>query len=177
MVKKCLIAIAVVALLATTVQAATYPAIKKEGTWPWTKIYDKIDICTIPVKLEVGHFVQLYKCNELEMKLIQVNCADIGKSGKFPCYADCVDFKARANFPATFGATFDGGAGDVDIISEYSLWWDADRDTILGDGSWEDLKLCMKAWNVELWNAGKTSGWAKVGEITINVKPQNETGP
>ena len=180
MVKKCLIAIAVVALLVTTVQAGS-PSLKKEGTWPWTKIYDSVNICTFNVKLEVGHYVQLKNCtgdHKREMKLEQVECSSIGKSnsGDFPCYEDCVDLEVRANFPATFGASFDRHAGDVTIIGgdKYSLWWDADRDTIVGDGSWEDLKLCMKAWDVELWNSEQISGWAKVGTITISVKPQSE---
>ena len=182
MIKKCLIAIAVVALLVTTVQAGdTYPAIKEEGTWPWTKIYDEMDICTMPVKLEVGHYVQIYKCNKLEIKLVQVPCDTIGKSGKFPCYEDCVDIKARANFPATFGARFDDSDSDLDtdiIGDNHSLdWGPPDDDEIEGTGSWEDLKLCMTAWEVELWNSGKTSGWLKVGEITLTVKPQNETFP
>ena len=60
------------------------------------------------------------------------------------------------------------------IISGKDIWWDANRDTIEGNGSWETLKLCMKAWEVALWNSGSTSGWVKVGEITINVKPQSE---
>ena len=109
------------------------------------------------------------------MKLEQVPCDSIGKSGKFPCYADCVDIKARANFPATIGARFAGS--NVDIIAGYSLWWDADDDTIVGDGSWEGVKLCMKAWEVSLWESAKTSGWVTVGSITVTVKPQNETGP
>lgn len=179
MVKKCLIAIAVVALLATTVRAGdTYPSIKMDeqvGTWPWTKIYDAMDICTMPVKLEVGHYVQIYKCNKLEMKLVQVDCESIGKAGKFPCYKDCVNIKVRANFPATLGAYFEGS--NVDIIDDYKLYWDNDDDTILGGGGWEELKLCMTAWEVALWNSGQTSGWAKVGEITLTVKPENETGP
>ncbi len=182
MVKKCLIAIAAVALLATTVQAITIDgAIKEEGTWPWTKIYDTMDICQFPVKLEVGHFVQVINCDDLEMKLEQVDCDAIGQSSsKFPCYGngsddwECVTLEVRANFPATFGAEF-SSSGPVGL--SHDLKWDNDDDTITGDGSDEELKLCMSAWNVELWNSGQTSGWITVGEITINVKPQNETGP
>lgn len=185
MIKKCLIAIAVVALLATTVQAATYPAIKHEG-WPWTKIYDAYPICTFDVVLEVGHYVQIYKCDELKMKLEQVDCAAIGKAGKFPCYGDvdeafdthgpaCVTIQARANFPAVFGATFSGSGNNI-IGANYSLTW-PDGNTILGGASWESLKLCMTAWSVALWNSGGPTGTLKVGEITINVKPPNEYGP
>ncbi len=184
MVKKCLIAIAVVALLATTVQAAS-PTIKNEA-WPWTKIYDEMSICTFPVTLEVGHFVQVLNCHLLVMKLEQVQCSAIGQAAdKYPCYGDvdeefdthgpaCVLIQARANFPALFGATFTGSG--TNIIGGHALTWPSGN-TILGGGGWEDLKLCMSAWSVALWNSGATSGIVTVGTITINVKPQNEYGP
>lgn len=179
MVKKCLIAIAVVALLATTVQAGSTikfdPQTDPTG-WPWTKTieYDPFDICTFNVVLEVGHFVQLKDCGDLEMKLEQVTCEE---SKNFPCYEGCVDIKARANFPAVFGADFTGS--DVDIIDDFDLDWEGDDDQILGDGSWESLKLCMTAKKVALWASGTTSGTVKVGSITINVKPPTEvtSGP
>ena len=185
MIKKCLIAIAVVALLATTVQAATYPAIKHEG-WPWTKIYDSLPICTFPVVLEVGHYVQIWKCNEIKMKLEQVDCSAIGEAAdKFPCYGDvdealdlhgpaCVTIQARANFPAVFGATFSASGTDI-IGANYSLTWPSGN-SILGGGSWESLKLCMTAWSVALWNSEQL-GTLNVGTITLNVKPPNEYGP
>jgi hypothetical protein len=178
MVKKCLIV--VVALLATTVQAATYPVIKKDpGHWPWT--YDTIDICTFPVKLEIGHYVQLYKCNKLKITLKQTDCSDINQSSsKFPCYGDgdspaCVTIKARANFPAIFGAVLArSGTGITSVIHEdkFDLFWFGDDNTIAGStGDWESLKLCLSAWQVELWKAGSATGTITVGQITINVKP------
>ena len=190
MVKKCLIAIAVVALLASTVQAAS-PSIKKELTWPWTKTYAKLDICTFPVTLEVGHYVQVKDCQDLEMRLEQVLCADIGKGDdKFPCYGDptgpdkkaCVDFEARANFPAVFGATFASGADTLGsgeslaIVGGSSVGFEGGNSIVAGD--YQPLKICMTAWSVNLWNTGgATSGVKKVGEITIDVKPPNETYP
>jgi len=192
MVKKCLIAIAVVALLATTVQAIDNP-LKKEGGWPfhWTVTYDEIDVCTFPVKLEVGYYVQIKDCGDMLLKLTQVDCATIeadegDHADDFPCYRGCVKtladpvvlgFEARANFPAVFGARFDAGNRDItdDIIGEnWDLnWGPGDDNQIVGDGSYELLKLCMEAWNVELWNSGSgnTSGVVQVGEITISVKP------
>jgi len=172
MLKKCLIAIAVVALLVTTIQAATPEEqpdgyIKREGDWPWT--YKELPICTFPVTLEVGHYVQIEECQELEMKLVQVACDSIGKGAEdFPCYSDCVDINARANFPAIFGASFTGSEGS--IIGDNEVYWEGGN-TIVGGAGWEALKLCMKAWKVDLWGSGQTTGWLNVGTITINVKP------
>ncbi len=189
MVKKCLIVIAAVALLATTVQAITFPEgyVKYDpqtdpAGWPWKKTieYDPYDICEIDVKLEIGYFVQIEDCGDIDaLKLKQVVCSDIGKGGgDFPCYEGCRTFRARANFPAFFGASFDGSQGELDsdiIGSHYSLDWDSDDDNeIAGDGQWEDLKICMTAWKVELWLSGDTDGTKKVGKITITVKPEDE---
>ena len=176
MVKKCLIAIAVVALLAATVQAADPANMKHEGTWPWTKTYEAVDLCSVKVTLEVGHFVQIENCTNREIKLVQVPCDSIGKGGgDFPCYEDCENIKARANFEATFGAGFTGS--DVNIIDGKDVYWEGGN-TIPGDGEWVTLHLCMKAWKVKLWDSGtgKTSGTVKVGTIMITVKPQTETG-
>ena len=171
MVKKCLITIAVVALLAATVQASS-PAIKREGDWPWT--YKTLPICTFPVILAVGHYVQIENCNDMELKLEQVDCeSDLMDGGKdpedFPCYYGCVLFEARANFPAIFGASFTGS--DVDIITEKSLSWPNGNTLVNAGSDWEELKICMIAWQVNLWDSGATSGTVKVGTITINVKP------
>lgn len=175
MVKKCLLAIAVVALLAATVQAGN--PMKFEGTWPWTKTYESIGICTLPVILEVGHYVQVKDCGAdwFQIKLEQVVCDTMGKNNAddFPCYIGCLDFQARANFVATFGADFTGS--DPTIITEKSVYYEGSSDIGPG-GGWEDLKLCMKAWQVALWGSGQTSGTLKVGTITITVKPQTETG-
>ncbi len=194
MIKKCLIAIAVVAMLATTVQAITIPdgTIKYDPQtdptgWPWTRttVYDPYAICKIDVKLEVGYFVQIEDCGDIDaLKLKQVACSAIGQSNsKFPCYEGCRSFRARANFPAFFGATFsdEDSQLDTDIIGgNHSLDWDdTDDNEILGNGQWQWLKICMSAWKVKLYATGSTTGSKRVGKITITVKPEDfvEEGP
>jgi hypothetical protein len=187
MVKKCLIAIAVVALFASTVQAVTVNGANKfEGTWPWTKTYKEVQICTFPVILVVGHYVQVVNCGDLEMRLEQVNCESIDKNDDdhFPCYGDvddsqehgpaCVDIEVRSNFDAEFGASFDGELGDVNIIGGHSLSWPNGKIVLAGEET--TLKLCMTAWSVRLWESGGTDGTKKVGMITLDVKPETETG-
>ena len=181
MVKKCLIAIAVVALLATSVQAVTNPIKKDPGLWPWH--YDTIDICVFPVTLDVGHYVQIEDCHLLVMKLKQTDCSDIGKlPADFPCYGDpavpgaaCVDIGVRANFPAILGASLAiSGGGITQVLKSdgYDLFWFGDDNDIAGNtGAYEYLKLCLSAWQVELWKSGSATGTITVGMITINVKP------
>ncbi len=179
MLKKCLITIAVVALLATTVQAIDNP-IKKEGGWPfhWTVTYDDLEICQFDVILEVGYYVQITNCGEIEMKLEQVDCVGVlGLSAEdFPCYQDCVEVVARANFDAVFGASFT--PTDPSIVDENAVYWENDLNEIVGDGAEYTLKLCMDAWGVALWNSGGSTGTVTVGSMTIVVKPPlaNDSG-
>jgi len=94
MLKRTLIAVAVVGFLfAASAQAfgpdvesgkqgkhfglKTHP-IKETLIWP-TGGYIAVDLCKIPVLMEIGIFVQIEKCDELKLVIKQVDCADIGK--------------------------------------------------------------------------------------------------
>ncbi len=62
--------------------------------------YKPIDICTFPVSMEVGNFIQLKECHKRKIKLVQVDCESIGKDGgDFPCYKGSDVIEVRANFP------------------------------------------------------------------------------
>jgi hypothetical protein len=167
MVKKSIFALAVVALLVSVVQADD-PSIKRDGDWPWT--YKAIDLCTMPVYMDVGHYVQLEKCNERKIEMKQVDCTSIGKgSGDFPCYDGCTAFNVRANFPAIFGGDLKNKAN---IIKEMSVYWKDDDNQISGStGGWESLTVCVKAWKTEIWKAATPNSKLKVADLTITVKP------
>ncbi|MHC4725972.1 MAG: hypothetical protein ACYS17_01995 [Planctomycetota bacterium] len=167
MVKKSLIALAVAALMVTTVQAGD-PAIKRDGDWPFT--YKAIDLCKIPVFMDIGHFVQLKDCNKREIKMVQVDCASIGKNGgDFPCYSDCENIEVRANFPAIFGASLTKIGS---VLQDTSVYWKDGINQISGStGDWEKLTICLDAWKAEIWRAALPTQNAKVGELIINVKP------
>lgn len=167
MLKKSIIALAIAALTISTVKGGD-PAIKKDGDWPWQ--YKAIDLCKIPVYMEVGHYVQLKECDKREIKLLQVDCTSIGRdSGDFPCYSDCEDIEVRANFPAIFGASL---SKIGPILQDTKVYWKDGKNQIYGStGDWEKLTICLDAWNAEIWRAAEPSEHAQVGEITINVKP------
>lgn len=161
-----------------------YEAIEKclkSSTGPEKKTkdvkYAAMDICTFPVFLEVGHFVQFKDCNKCKIELKQVGCSEIGQaSDKFPCYKGCVTIKIRANFPAILSASLNKSGGDVDIPKEINLYWEDGVNTIQGDkGEWEELKLYLEAWDVKIWKSGGNVGTVKVGEITIKVRPPDDT--
>ena len=128
-------------------KSSTEPEKKTKEAW-----YEPIDICIFPVFLEVGHFVQFKDCHKSKIELKQVDCREIGQaSDKFPCYEGCVTIKVRANFPAILSASLNKSGGDVDIPKEINLYWEDGVNTIQGDkGEWEELKLYLEAWDVEI---------------------------
>ena len=137
--------------------------------------YEAIDICKFPVFMEVGHFVQFKDCGKSKIELKQVACSEIGQANdKFPCYEGCVTIKIRANYPAILSASLNKSGGDEDMLKEMNLYWENGVNTIQGDtGDWEEFKLYLEAWDVEIWKF--TVGTVKVGEITINVSPPKDT--
>jgi hypothetical protein len=167
MLKRSIIALAIAALIAGSVQAGD-PVIKRDGDWPWT--YKAMDLCKFPVFMDVGHYVQLKECHKRELKLQQVDCESIGKdNGDFPCYSDCEDIEVKANFPAIFGANL---TKIGPILKDTKVYWKGDDNQISGStGDWEKLTVCLDAWKAEIWRAAEPTPNAKVGEITITVKP------
>lgn len=183
MVKKSLIAIAVVALIAATVQAGDFDGVyfdegtkdvsyKQDGKWP--HVYIEVDICKFPVYMDVGYYVTIKDCEKLELTLKQVSCESIDQDDEdFPCYSGCVEnedpgFKARSNFDAIFGADLEK-IGDV--LDKTKVYFEDDDKTIPGDGEWHKLVICIDAWKTNIYEAGPDNE-VEVGEVTITVKPE-----
>jgi len=177
MLKRTLIVVAVVALLATSAQAlgpdphtggGNSPAIKVNNqsmTIGWPFEYKALTICSIPVYMNVGYYVQVEKCHERKIKLVQVPCEDIGKSD-WPCYYDCENVKIRANFEVKLGVD------RVKIGSVIKEWSASVTPDVVGPSSgWSTVSVCVKAWKTELWNAGTVGKEVKVGTINLTVKP------
>ena len=163
-----------VVLIGLAVVGVVYAVTKPEEMNKEVKYeYDPVDICTFPVSMEVGYFVQLEKCGDYKIKLEQVPCEDIGRNSTtdFPCYEGCVTIKVRANYPAIFSASVNKSGGDEDMLKEMNLYWENGVNTIQGGTGWEELKLYLEAWDVEIWQF--TVGTVKAGEITIKVKPKD----
>jgi len=166
MVKKCLIAIALLAFLTTTVQAgddAENPW-KFDDHWPW--VYLELEICQIPVYMDVGMYVDLKDCGKKSIVLKQVSCDTIGKgSGDFPCYKGCTTVQIRANFEVKLGTK-------LYTIGDVIKSWAAtlSTDIVPGDGNYHDIEVCVTAWKAQIWKAAPGDK-VLVGEVAITVKP------
>lgn len=193
MLKRTLIAIAAVALLAGTAQAAlevygsvdhdddpnTAPVppfnfgnnsgVKVEGSetvrWPYE--YKALEICRFPVYMKIGMFVRVKDCKKKKILLEQVDCGDIGKSSSnFPCYFDCETIKVAANFDVKL-ATKLVKIGSV--LNSASVYIDG-SDVVPGDGNDHNVSVCVKAWNTQI-QKGAVGDTTQVGEVVITAKP------
>ena len=164
MVKRTLIAVAVVALLATVVHAGS-PNLKFDDGWPGHWVVDTVDICTIPVYMDVGMYVQVKDCHKREIVLKQVDCSSIGKSD-FPCYKDCDNVEIRANMDVKLGLS-KSKIGSV--LKDWSAYYDG-GDVVTGNGNYQTVKVCVTAWKTEIWK-NSPGDKVEVGSVTINVKP------
>lgn len=181
MIKRTLIAIAVVALLATSAHAALtehyfpigdHHAVKVDGSDPvrWPYEYKALAVCTIPVKMHVGMYVQVKDCKKKKLILDQAECGDIGKGdGDYPCYLGCVSFEVRANFEVKMKASLHKSGEGENTIKDWDYYYDG-GDVVPGDGSYHTMKLCVKAWKTKIYNASPGDE-TTVGSVDVTVKP------
>ncbi len=186
MLKRTLIAITVVALLATSAQAlgpdpetGTYGGkyqgfkihpIKMDIFWPFVE-YKALDLCVIPVKMEIGIMVQIEECNKKKIVLKQVECGDLGLGGgDWPCYTGCVNIKVRSNFDIKLGLKT---AKIGPVLDKWKAYFDG-ADTVDAVSGWNTLTVCVDAWKAKIYEvealptAGQT---VDVGTVTVTVKP------
>jgi len=88
------------------------------GTVTVTTTYTALDLCCIPVYIEVGMFAEVYQCGNQKIILKQVPCTQIGKgAGDYPCYQGCTNLGVRGNFPMLLGLKKDNlDAGPAPVV-------------------------------------------------------------
>lgn len=189
MVKKTLIAIALVAFLASTAPAdiTVYyfgpvsggdlnneSGVKSDGNkkvyWPYK--WEELPICAIQLKMELGMYVDVKDCkSDKKLILHQVDCTDsgIGRSAnEFPCHYGCTNIEVRANFDVKINTDIP----DKDDYGVINKWDDVfpDGDVIDGDGNYHKIAVCIKTWKSRL-HKGTPGSEVKVGTLIITAKP------
>jgi len=100
--------------------------------WPGTVTvctnYTALDLCCIPVWLEVGMYAEVYDCGNQKIILKQVPClqlAGTSHDNDYPCYYGCTNFGVRGNFPMLLGLKKDNIGANVDPNMLPSNQWSA----------------------------------------------------
>jgi len=188
MIKRILIAIAVLVFVTSAAKAAgpdvhrfdengEKASIKvdmEKITVGWPFEYTALTLCEMPVKMNVGYFVQIKDCDDKKIELKQVKCADINQS-KWPCYSACTKFTVYSNFKAELGTKLvKGSAG---IIKDWKAYYKTSTDTpstlvvdITGT-SGKEVEVCVDAWEAQLLAATTHGETVTVGSLQITVKP------
>jgi len=195
MAKRILVAIAVIAFLAsvvptfaTTTDSATYPpfsvysfspdqdddlAIKVDGSatvrWPFD--YKYLTICKIPVKMKIGMYIRVKDCDDKKIVLVQKDCEDaetVGKgAGDWPCYYGCVSIDILANFTAKIKGDF---VDRTSVINGDKWSVSVTPNTIAGDGNYHTVDVCVKTWQAKIEKAA-AGDEVSVGNVAIQAKP------
>lgn len=185
MVKKSIIAIALMGMLATFSYGQGDPVlgvpgqIKVDGLWPGTITftYTPQEICRIKVYIKVGMFIEIENCSSKKIVMSQVSCPQ-GQS--FPCYKGCVTIKVRANFEAKLSlklyktsTIISSGFGGDNWKAYFTTDGGATKPTtfiVTGDGNWNTVDVCVEAWDANIYAAGPNTE-QQVGEVAILAVP------
>jgi len=221
MIKKGLFAVALLAVLAMTVSAgdlAKNPIKVDSSTakdpnlvtympdgrwpgkpviyWPYEICYKPLELCQIPVYMEVGAYAEFKDCgSDRDTKIVmkQVDCATLvpqpqkrdSRESLFPCYTGCDDIEVRANFPAKLGTVLyrmaDKTTGNfaIEVDSLLGPKWRAYFTTkyrdpgnlIPASGTYQKTQVCIDAWSADIF-AVTIGEQIQVGEVAITIVPQ-----
>ena len=151
MLKKSLLVIAAVALIASVAQAGAI----KVHEWPSTTVttYDKIEICTIDVIMDVGYWIHI-KNQNWKLEVIQVTPLQ---------YEGCLDLQVECNFDIKLYCSIVGI-----IPGTWSCWFDNNGEV---DAPCGTIALCAKVTNVNL-GAYSPADNVPAATITVKAKPQ-----
>jgi hypothetical protein len=193
MVKKSILAIAILAMLATVTMAQDptpqLPGqLKIDGGWPKTIVvtWTPIEICCIKVNLKIGYFIEIKDCSSKSINMVQVNCPT-GQS--FPCYKGCTTISVRANFEAQLGLKLyavgsiinDNGTPTNPADDKWKAYFLEVGQTsppspqmttyiIPNTGNYTDVQVCVEAWDANIFNSQPGQN-PQVGNVCITAIP------
>jgi hypothetical protein len=149
--KKALLAMAVVAMLAVGVQAGEI----KLHEWPCSFI--SVEITSIPVVMDVGYWVKIKDQDKLKIKLIQDE-TDIHK------FKGCCDMVVENNFNLVFSCSISATGA---VPGDYSCSVDP-ANLPAGGGT---VKVCATLVKADLSKTPGNSKDVQVATVKIKVKP------
>ncbi|RPJ32877.1 MAG: hypothetical protein EHM35_11095 [Planctomycetaceae bacterium] len=151
MLKRSILAVAVVALLAVGVQAGEI----KTHEWPCTFV--ALEITSIPVVMDIGYYVRIKDQDKLKIKLVQDE-QDIHK------FKGCVDMVVESNFNLVLSASI-SKTGAIDGDYAVSL------DPSSANAGSTTVKVCATLTKANLTGQAAGTKDVQVATVKIKVKP------
>jgi len=149
--KKVMLSLAVLALLATGVQAGEI----KTHDWPCTFV--SLEITSIPVVMDIGYYVKIKDQDKLKIKLVQSE-TDIHK------FTGCTDMVVESNFALVLSCSISKTGA---IAGDYSCSIDPAN---CPAGS-TTVKVCATLANANLTGQPAGTTDVQVATVKIKVKP------
>ncbi len=151
MLKRSILAVAVVALLAVGVQAGEI----KTHEWPCQFV--SLEITSIPVVMDIGYYVRIKDQDKLKIKLVQDE-TDIHK------FKGCVDMVVESNFNLVLSASISKTGA---IAGDYSVSLDPSS----ANAGSTTVKVCATLTNAVLTGQPAGTKDVQVATVKIKVKP------
>lgn len=151
MLKKSLFVVALVAVLAGMAQAGEI----KVHEWPKEWSYQFQEITTIPVKMDVGYWLNIPDQDDLEIKLQQ---------SAIHTYEGCTAMTVECNFDVALSVSI---ASTGEIGGDYSTYL-SDSTVASGGGS---VDVCAKLTNANLGDKSGGTDNVHVADVTVSVAP------
>jgi hypothetical protein len=151
MLKRSLVAVAVVALLAMSVQAGTI----KSHTWPCD--FKALEITSIPVVMDIGYYINIKDQDKLKIELVQ-DTTDLTK------FTGCTDMVVETNFAAALSCsvTKTGAVGGDYACSLTPATAPVGSSTV---------QVCVTLTKANLYTAPANTQDVAVATVKIKVKP------
>jgi hypothetical protein len=141
---------------------------RKAEVWNWPATYDYVPVCNIPVKMEIGFWIQVQNCgkNDLVLKQIKINT-----------YRGSIDCTVSANVATQWAA--DWVKASAPLKKANKDWLNvSDSSSTTGDATLTLPKITdKKVWvnlqlkEVDLSDAAPTGTKVQVGHVTLKVRP------
>jgi hypothetical protein len=156
MLKKSLFVVAIVAMLAGMAQAGEI----KVHDWPITWEYTFQEVTTIPVKMDVGFWLNIPDQDKLSIKLNQTSIHS---------YEGCTAMTVQCNFKAALSTTI---AKTGAVGGDYSSWVTPNE---VDPGS-TSVDVCAKLVKANLGDQDGGTKNVKVADVTVWVAPVPTSG-
>jgi hypothetical protein len=155
MLKKSLIAVTLVSLLAASAYAG-HIHIPPPCFWP--PVYECLEVCEIPVFMDVGMYIEILCQEDLVIKLVQV---------AFATYEGCVDIRIKSNFNAELGCKVEATGK---VPGTYTCSIDDPKVPATLCSTIAVREVCVKAEDVSIVHITPGTD-VHVADVTITAKP------
>jgi hypothetical protein len=156
MLKKSLFVVALVAVLAGMAQAGEI----KVHDWPIEWSYQYQEITTIPVRMDVGYWLNIPDQDDLKIKLEQ---------SAIHTYEGCTPMTVQCNFDVALATTIEATG---EVSGEYTSW--VTPTTLTSGGG--SVDVCAKLTKADLGDKPGGTDNVHVANVTVWVAPVPTSG-